>query len=85
MDAAISTAKEENLPSPTLLFEVGTPEIKVILNKGSVASVFFRNCELAPVVSIASIDCDKANLKEIDVLLDSLKAGCFKLLTHLVE
>lgn len=85
MDAAVGIAKDENLATPTLLFEAGTPEIRVILNSGEVSAVYYRNSEVAPAVSVTDLDYADDTEKEKARVLYELEAGCFTLLPHVLQ
>lgn len=88
-ELALQTAKEEaqrqGLPEPHLLFECGSPEIRVILEKGEVVRVYYRNAEIPPIVTVTDLDLCDDTVRGGSVAYASLQEGGFELLPHIVD
>lgn len=86
---AISAAKEEaranGLPEPKLLFECGSPELRIILEGGAVVRVYYRNAEIPPIITVTDLDLGNEPEKDGGKVYASLKAGGFELLPHIVD
>lgn len=57
---------------PQLLAEIGTPDIRIVLEGGCVSAIFFRNTDPAPSFSVSDLDYSDDPDKEGDRLLVEL-------------
>lgn len=85
MDKAVEIAGSEGLPSPTLIYESGHPEIRIIMSDGGRDTrVYFRNSEITPIVTIADLDYEEDTEDELRKAVAELEAGGFTFMPHMV-
>lgn len=86
----MEVARKESLANPTLIFEMGMPDLKVINDhvNDETTTVFCRNSELPPIVSVIDIDhtpSPEEAVLERQRVIDLLKSGGYQRIPHLIE
>lgn len=94
-DLMLSRAKEEAINviasntgmdgEPVLVGYAGIPDLQVILRRGAVAAVFWRNSKLPPCVVVSDLDYADNEEEAISHLSVSLNERGFQRLPHMEE
>lgn len=85
LQKAQEVADERGLQNPTLLFETGVPDLKIILNKGEIAAIYCRNSHIVPAITVMDLDYSEQPEKEAKKLQRRMDEEKFELVPHAME
>lgn len=82
-EAATKQLANMGLGAPIFLYENGIPDLRIVLEGGKVAALYYRNSEMPPTVTVSDLDYSDSPEKDGGKLLRILEGEGYEFMPFL--